>query len=246
MRKVILHYHLFKNAGTSVDAMLRRNFGAAWGTREFEGSHAQVLQQVADWIQTQPHAIAFSSHTAQLPPPKGPALESFPVVFVRHPIDRIASAYYFECKQGGDGFGAVLARNTTLAGYIEIRLSMSYDAQCRDFHCYRLGQMFPADTGSQAERALRAVETLPFVGLVEAYEQSIQRMTNWLKPHFPQVQPVVMARNTSRDHAAPLEVRLAEVRAEIGDALYRRLEEINAADFAVYEAVRAGYQEPAG
>jgi len=26
-RGVIIHYHLFKNAGTSVDAILRRNFG---------------------------------------------------------------------------------------------------------------------------------------------------------------------------------------------------------------------------
>jgi hypothetical protein len=177
-----------------------------------------------------------------MPPPKGPALQCFPVLFVRHPIDRIASAYYFERKQGGDGFGAVLARNTTLAGYIEVRLSMSYDAQCRDFHSYRLGQMFPSDTGSQAERALRAVKELPFVGLVEAYEQSIRRMTAWLQPHFPQVQAVVMARNTSRDHSAPLDIRLAEVREEIGNALYRRLEEINEADFAVYEAVRANYQ----
>lgn len=245
MRKVILHYHLFKNAGTSVDAMLKQNFGAAWGTREFDGSHGQVLQQVGDWIRSHPHVVAFSSHTAHLPPPKGPALECFPVLFVRHPIDRIASAYYFERKQGGDGFGAVLARNTSLAGYIEVRLALSYDAQCRDFHCHRLAQMFPSDTGNQAERALRAVKALPFVGLVEAYEQSIRRMTDWLQPHFPQVQAVVMARNTSRDHEAPLAARLAEVREEIGDALYGRLEEINRADFAVYEAVRENYQEAA-
>jgi hypothetical protein len=244
MRKVILHYHLFKNAGTSVDAMLKKNFGVACVTREFHGGHAHVLQQVAEWIRTNPDAVAFSSHTALLPPPKGPVLESYPVIFVRHPIDRMASAYAFERRQGGDGFGAVLARNTTLAGYIEVRLSMKHDGQCRDFHCYRLGQMFPADTGSQAERALRAVKALPFVGLVEAYDQSIQRMTDWLKPHFPQITPVVMAHNTSRDHEAPLAARLDEVRAEIGDALYRRLEEINAADFAVYEAVRASYQEP--
>jgi hypothetical protein len=241
MRKVILHYHLFKNAGTSIDAMLKRNFGIAWVTREFHGGHGQVLQQVADWVRTQPDAVAFSSHTALLPPPRGPMLESFPVIFVRHPIDRIASAYAFERRQGGDGFGAVLARHTTLAGYIEVRLSMQHDGQCRNFHCYRLAQMFGADTGNQAERALRAAQTLPFVGLVEAYDASIQRMTEWLKPHFPQITPVVTATNVSRDPEAPLEVRLAQVRTEIGDALYRRLEAINAADFAVYDAVRARY-----
>jgi len=241
MRKLIFHYHLFKNAGTSVDEMLKANFGQAWVTREFSGGHGPVQHEMVGWIRAQPEAMAFSSHTALLPAPQGPTWQVFPVIFVRHPIDRIASAYAFERRQGGDGFGAVLARNTTLAGYIEVRLAMDHDRQCRNFHCARLAQMFKADQGSEAERAMRAVAELPFVGLVEAYEQSIRRMTDWLKPHFPQIAPLVMAKNVSRGHNEPLEAKLAQVRAEIGEALYGRLEEINGPDMAVHKAVRAGY-----
>lgn len=241
MRKVILHYHLFKNAGTSIDEMLKASFGERWVTREFPAGHAVNQIQVAEWIRDQPEAVAFSSHTALFPYPHKKALEVFPIIFVRHPIDRIASAYTFERKQGGDGFGAVLARSTTLAGYIDVRLSMGYDRQCRNFHCARLAQMFKPDTGSERERALRAVEALPVVGLVEAFDASVMSLSRWLKPHFPQLQALVVQRNASRDSSVPLETRLADVRRDIGDETFERVLAANADDMEVFQAVSARF-----
>src|SRR3972149_2125526 len=125
MRKVILHYHLFKNAGTSVDALLKTNFEGRWVTREFGGGpHAANVAKVRQWVEEEKDAVAFSSHTTMLPPPKVEGVQFFPIVFVRHPIDRIASAYAFERKQKENGFGAVLARNTSLGAYIDVRLAL--------------------------------------------------------------------------------------------------------------------------
>jgi hypothetical protein len=39
-RNVILHFHLFKNAGTSLDALLKENFPTQWLTKEFESNKA--------------------------------------------------------------------------------------------------------------------------------------------------------------------------------------------------------------
>jgi hypothetical protein len=109
----------------------------------------------------------FSSHTAILPIPIIKEVKVIPVIFMRHPIDRMASAYSFESKQGGDGFGPVLARNTNLAGYIETRLALGHDQQCRDFHAHRFAAMLGEKQGDEATRAKMAVKQLPFVGLVE-------------------------------------------------------------------------------
>jgi hypothetical protein len=244
MRKIIYHYHLFKNAGTSVDEMLKANFGARWVTREFEGGPGVMKTQAAEWIRSQPEAVAFSSHTSQLPPPHLAGVQVFPIVFVRHPVDRIASAYAFECRQPGNGFGAVLARNTTLAGYIQVRLSLGFDRQCRDFHCARLAQMFNPNEGSEPERALRAVNALPFVGLVEEYDASIRRLCDWLRPSFPPLTELVVARNVSSDRPGSLAERLEKIRAEIGDALFATLLEVNCADMAVFDAVRSRFGNP--
>jgi hypothetical protein len=244
LRKVILHYHLFKNAGTSVDVLLEQGFPGRWVTREFPvHNHEANVNHVGLWVQTQRDAVVFSSHTALMPPPAMPGVECFPIMFVRHPLDRLASVYAFERNQGGDEFGAVLARNTSLAGYVETRLAMPYDRQCRNFHAWRLAHLFQVDDGTDRERALLAVDTLPFVGLVERYNASVARMVAWLQPHFPAVQATVVAANVSRDHSITLDKRLAGIEAELGASLYARVLEANADDLAIHQAVGERYAD---
>ena len=71
MRSVILHYHLFKNAGTSLDESFKANFESnQWVTQEFSSEAHKNQKQLRSWIAESVNAKCFSSHTAQLPPPK--------------------------------------------------------------------------------------------------------------------------------------------------------------------------------
>lgn len=236
-RKVILHHHLFKNAGTSVDALLRASFGSRWVTREFEtrANATPHRREVAEWIRANPQAVAFSSHTVELPPPEMGQVDILPVIFIRHPIDRIASAYAFERKQGGDGFGSVLARHTSLAGYIEVRLSLGRDRQCRNFHLSRFAPMFPAAEGTEFERASRAVATLPFVGVVEEFDRSMALLQTLVQADLPEFVVRSVHANASRDTSTPLEERLARLRDEVGEACYTTLLTHNADDLRLYQ-----------
>lgn len=240
-RVVLFHYHLFKNAGTSVDQVLQLNFGERWLAREFEprGNPALHRQDVADWLVSQPQAVAFSSHTAELPPPRLPGVRLLPIVLLRHPLDRIASAYAFERRQGGNGFGAVLARHTTLAGYIDVRLAMGHDRQCRDFHVGRLSRMFPASEGSELERAQRALTALPFVGIVERFDASMQRLADLVREHYPDFRSADVAANSSRDPRVGLDDRLALMRDSLGAERHDALLAANAADLALYDSACA-------
>jgi hypothetical protein len=72
MSTVILHYHLFKNAGTSLDVAFKDNFSeeqGEWVTREFPAQLNENREKVKQWIIDNPQARCFSSHTAILPPP---------------------------------------------------------------------------------------------------------------------------------------------------------------------------------
>jgi len=241
-RSIIFHYHLFKNAGTSVDALLKESFTGRWVTREFsEGLHPANLATVGQWVRGEQDAVAFSSHTAMLPVPNLEGIQVFPIIFVRHPIDRIASAYAFESKQTGDGFGAVLARNTRLRGYVEVRLSLQHDRQCRNFHVARLAQMFMGEGSDDTTLALRALDALPFVGLVEEFDASVARLSEWLSPKFPGFRPIPVAKNVTRDLSVPLDTKLEQIRVEIGDTCYGRLLDANEGDVAVFDAVKKCY-----
>jgi len=236
MRKVILHYHLFKNAGTSLDAAFKENVSPEeWVTKEFPAQPKVNREQVAQWILDNPQAKIFSSHTAFLPPPELQDIKVLPVIFMRHPIDRIASAYAFEAKQGGDSFGAVLARNTTLAGYIETRLALAHDRQCRNFHMQRLAMMFGEKVGDEFARSQKALGALPFVGIVESFADSMARLEQWLRTEgFEGFELKPVERNVSRDTKKALAEKLEELQVEIGEPVFSKLNEANKEDLSLY------------
>lgn len=245
MNKAIFHYHLFKNAGTSLDASFKENFhGEEWVTAEFPAQPAKNRDLARQWVSENPQALCFSSHTAFLPPPEIPGRVILPVIFVRHPIDRIASAYSFEKKQGGKGFGAVLARNTSFSGYCESRLALGYDRQCRNFHVDRFASMFAPAFGSELDRALKAFDMLPFVGLVEEFDKSLQRLEDWLKTEgFEDIAIAPKEHNVSRDNKASLEEKLAALEEDMGSEMFARLLDENADDMKLYEKVKARYAD---
>ncbi|WP_430232910.1 hypothetical protein [Nitrosomonas communis] len=124
-------------------------------------------------------------------------------------MDCIVSAYYFE-QQGGDGFGPVLERNTTLKGYIEVGLSLRNHHQYCNFQVTRLSQMFKGEGSDITALALRALESLPFVGIVEKFDQSIEQMTKWLSSYFPGFYTMPVAKNVSRNPSNPLNEQIRD------------------------------------
>ena len=237
MRTVILHYHLFKNAGTSMDATLNRNFpGDLWVTREFSSDPKSNAEQLKQWIIDEPQAICFSSHTAFLPLPEIEGVTIIPVIFMRHPIDRIISAYSFERNQRADNFGSTLARNTTLSGYIETRLSIPSDHQCRNFHVEKFSRMFGKGNSltQQLVNAKKAIEALPFVGDVGNFDNSIKRLEVLLKNNGLEVDLTAEKKNVSRQPKT-IDEKLHSLQESMSNDLYDKLMAANKEDLELYE-----------
>jgi hypothetical protein len=237
-RTVILHYHLFKNAGSSLDAAFKVNFDVnkgEWVTAEFPSSPELNREQVKQWIIDNPKAKCFSSHTASLPPPQIEGVKVIPVIFMRHPIDRIASAYVFESKQGSDNYGAVLARNTGFSGYVETRLSTPNDHQCRNFHAHRLARMYDNEIGDEQMRAIKALENLPFVGVVETFSASLEKLEKLLIAEgFENLVLKPLERNVSRGVKKSLDEKLVEIKEQLGDESFDKLIAANKADLSIW------------
>jgi|GEM_PF-517306 len=97
MRTVILHYHIYKNAGTSFDHVLSHNFK---GRHElFDGPYPFFTidqEQLDRIIMRKSAAVAFSSHQIMLPPPSSLEYRALAAIIVRNPFLRIASIYRFK------------------------------------------------------------------------------------------------------------------------------------------------------
>lgn len=244
-RKVILHYHLFKNAGSSVDHILATNFGERWTT--VEGEHPwSVLgtDALADVIHSNPKLLAISSHTTRLPIPVLQNTVIYPIFFVRHPIDRVSSIYHFERKQQGANFSASTARENDFSGYVQRMLNnldnegivlSNFHTVCLSHAASGLTDLRQTKVDSFSLTEARAfLAALPAFGLVEHFDQSVQGLQKWLQKPFPGINFFPIRLNALAEREAPLAIRLVRIKKELGSALYKDLLNINQYDLELY------------
>lgn len=245
MRKLVVHYHLFKNAGSAVDSILKQSFGEQWAPFDKPESAAKILPSELDaFIRANPEVRAISSHHALLPLPESPAYEAFPLVFVRHPIARARSAYLFEWQKQ---LGLDEPRGT-FSEYVQEKALDNDRGAISNFHVCQLSNLAvegerPTYDPTPDERLARAKErldSLPFFGLVEHFQESLVRLHFYLKYHFPELKVVNRTVNTTQTVDQNLDAKLIAIRAELGPELYGLLEQKNKLDLAFY---RYAYQQ---
>lgn len=218
-RTIILHYHLFKNAGTSIDSILKENFGEQWVTKEFQGLKDNT-PEVSQWILDNPTAIAFSSHTMNGPVPRIDGIKVISLAMLRDPIKRIISAYKFERMQNSETWGAQLARELSFEDYVVTRLQKDGDTQCRNFQTERLSTLRPGDE-PKVQRAINALEDLSVVGTVEDFNQSLSNIAKAIKECFPNYEYQVAHSNKSKLFDFELSPALDQLLKECNKADHR-------------------------
>ncbi|MBY6212241.1 sulfotransferase family 2 domain-containing protein [Microbulbifer agarilyticus] len=240
MRKLIVHYHLFKNAGSSIDKLLEDSFGESWKGFDRTSSASKILPAcLDDFIQRNPELVAISSHQALPPLPNSQEYEIFPLLFVRHPIDRAKSAYLFEWqKQLG-----LDQPKGTFREYVTEKLQPGEGGAISDFHVYHLsnlavdGQkpMHDPEPEARLQRAKEFLESLAFFGIVEQFQESLVRAHFYLKYHFPELKVVNRTLNSTQGRGRSLESKLIGIRSELGAEIYSLLEERNRLDLSFYQ-----------
>src|SRR5690606_17349451 len=105
-----------------------------------------------------------------------------PALFLRHPLDRVRSVYDFERRQGQSqgpvSKGAEHAARLSFRDYLRWRFESSRNGVVHNFqtvrmiHHPRFGRVALKD--ADLEQAWSRIQALPFFGLVEQFDASIQ------------------------------------------------------------------------
>ena len=240
-RSIIVHFHFFKNAGTSVEFLLKTHFGDGFAiyehglpTETFPGT--VLIPYLAEHEQLQ----AISSHTICFPAPSHRDWSVFPVVFLRHPLDRVLSMYHYEKQQDSNNPGVQVARERGLAGYIEAALFETGSRAFRNYQAWMLAgcRETAEDHDSLLRAATGALNRLPAVGVVDQFDKSLECFNEWLAPHFHDLDLQPVHRNRSDGRASSMDERLRLFRERIGGELFECLERENAVDLELYEIAR--------
>ena len=236
-RPLILHAHLFKNAGSTFDWSLRRQFGHAFLDHRDDAAMRDNPAYLQQYLQVHSGISALSSHWLPLPLRREELPRAHLCLLIRHPLERALSVYNFERQQDADGPGNRKARDLSFADYVAWRLEPGVGPALKNFHTrYLSGDYFDDDMERSFDRAVALLEATPLVGLVDRYALSMALFERGLRDDFPAIDLSFEPQNTSQRPADSLDQRLAALAESLGPLL-DVLESHNRHDLRLYKLV---------
>lgn len=225
-RFVVLHYHILKNAGSTVEYALRRAFGERFATLHGPNASSKLHgQDVASFLLSHPEITAISSHHMKYPKPVAPGVVVFDLCVLREPLDRLWSMYkHFRRADPVDDlsrkakemdlrafFGFLLEHNPHLVNDVQVNVLANGGTYTR-----------PPDSADLAA-ALKVARETSVVGVVELFDESLVAAEYFLRPAFPTIRLEYVSQNVSPGAGFQL-------REKVGDAIYQQLQEMNRLD----------------
>lgn len=247
-RNVLIHLHIFKNAGSSFDASLKDSFGSSWRNADPE-RHDEVFSadQLAGFIAENPQLTAISSHQARFPLPIMPDVNLFPVVILRNPLTRIQSIYDYErTSWRSDTFNSVhtkMARELHFAAWVEWCLSEpGYAGPIANYQTRVCSMSRNGSDLADWEEAVtlanyqEASECLAqaSVATVETYSLSMKRLEVTLSPRFAGLTLDLRVENGTVAEDKTTDRTTQGIRQLLGEQLYRRVIEANKFDLLLH------------
>ena len=235
-RIVIAHAHIFKNAGTTIDWILQRNFGKKFRDDRNDHIIRKDESYVAAFLQKNKKLKAFSSHSLPLPVRSVSGVDFQVICMLRHPILRVRSVYDFERKQDANTPGALFAKNATFKEYVEWRMLPNVGATIRDmqvnFLTSNVGRAL--DEGGRLEVAKEYIESIPLLGIVEMFDESMVLFEDCLLKMGVEFNSAYIKQNITEKKRQSNDSKLTQLKSDLGDQLYKRLMDNNQLDISLY------------
>lgn len=241
MRLVILHYHIFKNAGTTIENILDHSFGERFLRLDVPGLDMPIPNtQILETLAGNPSLAALSSHQIRHPLPQAPGILFFDICFLRDPLDRLRSTYdYYRLKPDPADPMSDLAQHCNLGEFMASMIRdfplYSKNVQVNNLACF-------GDSDEPQEKdlelAIRRMRETSFLGVVDLFDDSVAAGEYALRRVFPELDSAIPAANVSRGLEGSLAGRTAQVQEACGEDIYRDLVRLNQLDFRLVEAAR--------
>ena len=246
MRTVLLHYHIYKNSGTSFERVLDASFGPAH--ERFDGPYPFFTidqDQIDQIIRRRVGAVAFSSHQILLPQPSALDYRVIAATFLRHPILRLGSIWRYKRGAADGTVTAELAAAHDFAGWIaasfDIRTELTHmsNPQTRYFAGV-YGR--PAHVREDRHRlsydlttACRNLANVELLGRTEHFEADVHRFKNIAARYGLDLTiPEVTHLNATETSAAQASERVEALLEQMPTTLRERLLAANQQDLALY------------
>lgn len=187
-RFVFVHYHIFKNGGTTIESILAREFGDRYAAVEgpTDGSVLDA-KGLEGFLRGHPEVAAVSSHQLRYPKPEVPGWVIFDCCLVRHPLERLFSLYQHFRRANSTDALACLAKRHTPGEFMRHLLDESPNvvSNAQVVQLANAGAFARPARESDLERATATLCEMALPGLVNLFDESLVSAEYFLKPAFP-------------------------------------------------------------
>lgn len=240
-RVVVVHHHIFKNAGTSFNYALKQAFGKNFLEYDLPNSQVVTKASLSKHIEDNPNAVAISGHHIALPSIEADGFKTISSVIVRDPLARVRSIYKFERKQNAQTEGAMMAKKLDFKDFVEWRLRDSPHVFCnyQTLYCSRINGRRSRKRLSSEDFYL-AIENLNqcfAVGTVKRYREFLMMAQYEVSKYFPSI----FLRNSHLNVSSKPATTKANLSVEeslandLGEGIVAELKERNQFDTQLYE-----------
>ncbi len=243
LRPLIFHAHMFKNAGTTLDWSLQRCFGDNFDDHRDNDAMRQPGDYLATYLNAHPQIKSLSSHWLPVPLPTLPGLEPRLVMLLRNPLERSRSVYNFEKAQVGTNTpGNQKARELPFDEYVKWRLEPGTGPVLKNYQTrFCSGDYFGQDMGQLFKQAKANLESIPLVGLVHRYAESMVLFEEGLSDVFPRIDLSWQVQNASQTLVSPLEDRIEAIATKLGNT-YSALIDANKYDIMLLQTIEEKFE----
>jgi hypothetical protein len=237
MRFVVVHYHIFKNAGTSVERILEREFPG--GFARLHGPTADSTLDAEDlevFLDENPTIQAVTSHHLRYPAPSLRNAVIFDCCFLRHPLDRLDSLYSYYRKIDSTDPICRNAHRQTPGEFIRQLLHRSPEqvSNVQVTHLANRGAFTRPANEADLDRAFQTVRNMALPGVVEMFQESMVAAEYFMRPAFPQIRLGSGPTNVSRDVLPGADARQKRLLQRWGGELYEEMARVNHLDIQLY------------
>jgi hypothetical protein len=241
MRYVIVHYHIFKNAGTTIESILDREFGPGFATLHGPSTDSTLTgSELERFLVANPQVEAVSSHHLRYPKPVIPGVVLFDCCFLRHPLVRLHSYYTYLNRTGAIDSHSPRARGENVREFLEHLLDAAPHLVSNvQVNLLANAGAFTRLVGERdLRRATGVLREMAIPGLLGMFDESLTAAEYFLRPAFPTIRLEYVAKNVTGSVPIRLDERREDLVELWGQGLYEQLDRLNQMDLELFRRAR--------
>ena len=237
-RFVVVHYHFFKNAGSTIESILEREFGGEFATLHGLTADTELdTDELSAFLSTHRDIKAVSSHHLRYPLPNIKNVVIFDLCFIRHPLDRLQSMYSYLRRANTGGPLCQMASRCSATEFLRnlVDESPHWVSNVQVLQLARSGRFTRPAGEEDLSRAIEVVRKMAVPGVLDLFDASLVAAEYFLRPAFPQINLHYIRQNVTATRAESPH-REKRYRELWGSAVYDDLFALNQFDLQLHAA----------